>query len=289
MKKTLKSFGSQQSQVDQCIYFNQNCSLIIAIYVDDLLIVARSAAILADLKSKLNSHFKMTDLGLAKSCIGIRIHQTAVGIQLDQSVYIEEVLKRFNMTECNVATTPEATGGLTKDDDSIDKKIPYQQAVGALLFIAQATRPDIAHSVNVATRYNNTHTQIEWKFVKRIMRYLKLTKNKRLSFIHSQNRELNSDSDYASDKDDRKSTTGYIVMMTGAAVNWCSTKQKIVTLSCTEAEYMALTSTMQDVMYIKQLLVELNFDCPAYEIKADNTSAIKIAKSNAYSEQNQAH
>lgn len=162
LKKTLKSFGLMQSQVDQCIYFNQDCSLIIAIYVDDLLIVAQSATILDDLKVKLNSRFSMTDLGLAKSCIGIRIHQTEAGTQLDQSVYITEVLKRFNMTDCNPATTPEATGGLKcNDDDSNDEEIPYQQAVGALLFIAQATRPDIAHAVNVASRYNNTHTQLE--------------------------------------------------------------------------------------------------------------------------------
>lgn len=72
--------------------------------------------------------------------------------------------------------------------------------------------------------------------------------------------------------------------MAGAAINWRSTKQKIITLSSTEAEFMALTSTMQEVIYFKQLLSELNFPCPNYEIKVDNTSAIKIAKSNVFSD-----
>lgn len=285
LQKTLKEFGLIQSYVDQCIYFNEKRSVIIAIYVDDLLLLVQAPHELADLKNRLNRAFRMTDLGLAKSCIGIRIHQTESGIQLDQSVYIEEVLKRFNMTECNPATTPAATAPLTANDEN-DEAIPYQQAVGALLFIAQATRPDIAHAVNVASRFNQNHTQVEWQFVKRIMRYLKFTQNKRLSFVHSSNRNLiaYSDSDYASDKDDRKSTTGYIVLMAGAAINWRSTKQKIITLSSTEAEFMALTSTMQEVIYFKQLLSELNFPCPNFEIKVDNTSAIKIAKSNIFSD-----
>lgn len=93
----------------------------------------------------------MTDLGLANS------------IELDQSVHIMEVLKRFNMNDCNLAFTPADTvGQITNiDDDVIPENIPYPQAVGALLFIAQATRPDIAFAVNVASRYNNNHSIIE--------------------------------------------------------------------------------------------------------------------------------
>lgn len=286
LKKTLKSFGLEQSHVDQCIYFNENCTLIIAIYVDDLLIVAQSNGVLAELKTKLNNAFSMTDLGLAKSCIGIRIHQNEDGIQLDQTVYIDEVLKRFGMTDCNPAVTPAASGNtLTNATDEATEEVPYQQAVGALLFIAQATRPDIAFAVNVASRFNNSHTIVEWKFVKRIMRYLKFTQNKRLSFTFRSNYDViaYSDSDYATNKIDRKSTTGYIVMLAGAAINWRSTKQKIITLSSTEAELVAMTAAMQDLIYFKNLMCELKYFCKFY-LKVDNTSAINIAKSNIFSD-----
>lgn len=109
LDEVLTSFGLKKSSTDQCIYFNHDMELFIPIYVDDLLIVAKSDKHLASLKKTLCSHFKMTDLGLAHSIIGLRVNQKANKIEIDQSVYIAEVLKRFGMDESHPMKTPVDT------------------------------------------------------------------------------------------------------------------------------------------------------------------------------------
>lgn len=92
----------------------------------------------------------MKDMGFAKGCIGIRIIQAEKFIELDQSIYISEILNRFGMDTCKPVCTPSDTNAkLSIDMPSEElRKIPYQEAVGSLLYLAQGTRPDIAFAVN---------------------------------------------------------------------------------------------------------------------------------------------
>lgn len=290
LDKMLKNFGLIRSLNDPCLYISSTAKLYVAIYVDDFLILYRDDTELEKLKTALDKSFSMKDLGRATSIIGMRIQYDGNSVSLDQTVYIEEVLKRFGMSDSKGVSTPgeiisvkqtvEKLGEKFQNDDSL----PYMEAVGSLIYIAHATRPDIAFAVNRASQYNSCHTLQHWQDVKRIFRYLQETKNHKLIYSRSSNNTLLGfcDSDHANSPD-RKSTTGYIFLMSNAAVSWCSQKQKIIALSSTEAEFIALASAMQDALWLKQVLDELHFDIGVPHLQCDNTSTIHIAKNNNYS------
>lgn len=160
--------------------------------------------------------------------------------------------------------------------------------MGSLLYLSQGTRPDIAFAVNDVSRFNAQHSIEHWEAVIRIMRYLRGTQDKKLCYTNDcENNELHaySDADWASDLDKRRSCTGFVINMTGAAINWKSHRQDIVALSSTEAEYIALSSCVKDVLWIRQIINEIkkNFvECTV--IHGDNTSALKIANCEAFRE-----
>ena len=290
---SLKEIGLRSCKMDPCIYYTRDLELMIAIYVDDFLIFYKDATKLNDLKKTLCTKFKMKDMGSAKGCIGIRIKQSAGSIELDQETYVNEVLRRFGMLDSKPIGNPCDTNvKLSKCmvvEENAEKScgnVPYQQAVGCLLFIAQATRPDISFAVNDVSRFNNCHELAHWKAVKRIFRYLKSTANFKLVYSQCKRGELVgfTDADWASDVDCRKSVTGYVFVMSGAAVSWKSNKQQTVALSSTEAEYIALAATVQEAIWLRQLGDELGMTkrgtpCPLY---CDNQSAIKLAESTGY-------
>ncbi|KAK2574753.1 hypothetical protein KPH14_013019, partial [Odynerus spinipes] len=99
----------------------------------------------------------------------------------------------------------------------------YQQLIGALLYIAVNTRPDIAASVTILSQYNKQPTEVDWTEAKRVARYLKGTRDKRLLLGgHSETRELigYADANWAEDKIDRKSNSGYLFQYCGASISW---------------------------------------------------------------------
>ena len=162
-------------------------------------------------------------------------------------------------------------------------KVKYQSAVGSLLYLSTRTRPDIAYAVGNSARYCSEPTNSHWCAVKRILRYLRGTTDLGLLY-RPDNPNLcgYSDADWAGDINDRKSTSGYVFIMSGSAISWRSKKQSSVALSTAEAEYIALSSATQEVMWLRQLMSSLLKDYKLSEsttIYEDNQSAICIAKS----------
>lgn len=138
--------------------------------------------------------------------------------------------------------------------------MPYQELVGSLLYLSQGTRSDIAFAVNDVSRFNARHGIEHWEAVMRIMRYSCGTQNKKLCYTSDcENGDLHAYSyaDWASDFDKRRSCTSFVINMTGAAINWKSHRQDIVALSSTEAEYIALSSCVKDVLWIRQIINEI--------------------------------
>lgn len=276
------------------VFYNHNLELIVVIYVDDILIFWRDPQELAKVKAFLSSTFKMKDLGPAKNCVGIRITQTDEYIALDQTRYINEILERFNMQNSKPVATPSDNNvKLSTDLGSYDKvsedelkKIPYQAAVGCLLYLTQCTRPDITFAVNDVSRFNSNYRIPHWTAVKRIMRYLNGTKQMRLRYTRSGNCELHGycDSDYASDVDKRRSCSGYVFKMSNPAITWFSKRQSTVALSTTEAEYMSMSEATKEALWLKQLADELDPKlAKTIPLNCDNRSAIDLAESDGFS------
>ncbi len=292
LETSLKKFGLTKSQMDPCIFYDNEMKLIVAIYVDDLLIFWKNENTLENLKNFLCKTFNMKDMGRATSCIGINIKQMDGAIELDQTNYIKDILKRFGMECCKSIGNPSDVNQKLSNEMSSEvitdeerNKIPYQQAVGSLLYLAQCTRPDIVYAVNDVSRFNSNYKTAHWKAVKRIFRYLKGTMDTKLKFEKDQNFEIRgySDADWASDVDKRRSCTGYLFKLSNGAITWSSKRQQTVALSSTEAEYMAMSSATQEALWLKQLAEELDKNLrKPIKLFSDNQSAIKLSESEAY-------
>ncbi|KAL6178293.1 hypothetical protein ACLB2K_049811 [Fragaria x ananassa] len=146
------------------------------------------------------------------------------------------------MGKCNSVENPIVPGSkLTKEGEG--KKVDatqFKQVVGSLMYLT-ATRPDLMYIVCLISRYMASPTEGHLFAAKRVLRYLKGTLEYGVFYERKGAVELvaYTNSDYASDCDDRKSTSGYVFKLSGGAVAWSSKKQPIVTLSTTEAEYVA--------------------------------------------------
>lgn len=166
-------------------------------------------------------------------------------------------------------------------------KVPYMNAVGALMYLAIGTRPDIAYSVGKLAQFNSTPGVIHWKAVKHLFRYLKGTLDLRLTYraddsptsLTNTTFTTYSDADYAGCLDTRRSTSGYALKMGTGAVSWQSKKQTIVALSSTEAEYVAASIAGQEIVWMRQLLQELHYkldEASPLVMHMDNQSAIAV-------------
>ncbi|KAK9685574.1 Reverse transcriptase (RNA-dependent DNA polymerase) [Popillia japonica] len=214
--------------------------LFIGVYVDDLIFVSNNKALIKKVKNLLKEEFKMKDMGEIKSCLGFRITRDRINgkLQIDQEEYLRNVLERFNMSACNPVSTPvdlnvKLDKSLIPSTDEEKRKmnaVPYQEAIGSLLYAAQCTRPDISFVLNFLSRFNGNPGVQHWNTVKRILRYIKGTLSHKLEYRQSSSNDLVGyrDSDWASDTSDRKSTTGYIFFKGDAAISWNTRKQQTV-------------------------------------------------------------
>lgn len=261
----LQKFGLNRCKNDLCIYFSMTANLIIAVYVDDFLIFYSHKNELDVMMKFMDKSFKIKDLGLAKKCIGININQLENAIEIDQCHYVEEIFKRFNMDKCKPVKTPsDLNNKLTmrwlNETNDITGKVPHQEAVGSLMFLLLATRPDIAFAVGDVSRFNSQHCDGHWSAVKRIFRYLRGTSNLKIRYTFNNVSDFfaSSDADWGSDLDKRRSCSGYVISMSGAAIAWRSKRQPIVAQSSAESEYIALSQAVKEVIWLKQLAKELD-------------------------------
>ena len=284
--------GLTSSDADECLYIGiwDGAIIIIALYVDDLLIACSCTTVLAEVKSKLSHHFEMKDLGEARVCLGFEIYRNRSSrkLWLGQTKYAESIVDRFRMTDAKGVATPleSCLDHLGEDGEVV--KVPYREAIGSLMYLMVGTRPDIAFSVSRLARYVEHPTAAHWSAVKRIIRYVKETKH--LGIVYGgQNCGLEPlayvDADWAGDKETRKSYGGYVFLMGGGAVSWRSQQQEVVALSSTEAEYISLCSVIKESIWVQRLVCDLpgmkDMFPMGVNVMVDSQGYIKLAKSNS--------
>lgn len=226
----------------------------------------------------------MTDLGEPTSLLGRSIirNRDKREVHINQVGLIKKILLKFSMEDANPQSTPVDTQSrLVKGQEQESTDFPYAQAVGSLMYVMTATRPDIAYSVSLVSRYLSNPSSSHVTAVKRITRYLKQTINLNLTYKAKITNEVIGYcySDYASDPDDSKSVGGYAFLYGGAAISWNSKKQPNVATSSCEAEYMALSAAAKEALWIKKLLNDLRLQIAKdpITIYCDNMSAISLA------------
>lgn len=186
------------------------------------------------------------------------------------------------MTDCKPVCTPLETGlklyQAGDDSDDEERNVPYRELLGSLMYLAQGTRPDIAHAVSALSQWNTCFRKIHWRCAKRILRYLKGTINHGLHYSKSgQSLTGYADADWGNCAIDRKSYTGSVFILANCAISWESRKQRCVALSSTEAEYIAL-SAAREAIYLSAFLTEIGMSSLSkVTLHNDNQGAGKLA------------
>ena len=258
----MESINFKPCTADPCIFVTgEGADLtIVAVYVDDLIVITKTPETMKKIKENLAARFKMKDLGKLHYCLGISIqHDEERGsLWMDQRQYIQSLLKRYGLSQAKSATTPADVNVKLVKNDGVSKpvnQVNYQSMVGSLLYASIATRPDIAQAVGAVSKFNSCPTEARLTAVKRIFYYLKGTINLCTKYERSADNRLVgfSHADWAGDMNDRHSTTGNLFMMSGAAIAWSSKKQPVVAVSTTEAEYVALSAATQETVWLSRL------------------------------------
>lgn len=249
--------------------------ILVAIFVDDIIVAYSSERVLKTTKEILIQAFEIRDMGPLKFCLGIDFNQKNGVISMGQKGYIQKLLKRFDMENCKQISTPmEIRPKLIKAENKEESNVPYQNLIGALMYLAVATRPDIMYSVSYLSQFNTCYDNTHWKAAKRILRYLKGTDDFQLTYRKT-GRPMKgyADADWASCTIDRRSYTGYCFHFGGALVSWEARKQRTVALSTCEAELMAITEAFKESTHLSKLINDLKLQNGVLEIYNDNQAA----------------
>ncbi|UYV75826.1 hypothetical protein LAZ67_13001452 [Cordylochernes scorpioides] len=284
INEILIQLGMERSQYDPCVYtFRKGKEYgILGLYVDDLIIAGTDKTFNEKLASEIGRFVALKEKGENEPFIGIEIRKTEYGFDLSQAHYIDKILKKFALQECNIVQTPgdrDQSFDECQDSKPVDRTL-YQEMIGSLMHLATGTRPDISFNVSNLSRFCNDAREVHLTGVKRIYRYLKGTRDKMLRYKPSENSILvSTDASWCSTSD-AKSYSGYTVKLGNNLISWRSKKQSLVALSTCEAEMISICEGMCEVKWIKVLLEELCKDANfPTTLKTDSQSAIKWIKS----------
>jgi hypothetical protein len=290
----LQKLGFISLPSDHCLYHRRTKTsiIILALYVDDLLLAASSLDELKAFKVKLTAEFEMEDLGEASFFLGTQItrDRKARTITITQTAYLKALLVKHRMEGCHPTATPMDTAArhikgeenYRADADTIHQ---YQSVIGGIMFAMLCTRPDIAHAVSILSKYAQNPTPLHVTGAQRVLRYLSGSLTRGITYTgtgdHRSEPELTgySDSDWAQDRDDRKSISGYAFLLCGGAISWQAKKQVSPATSTVEAEYMAITAAAKETIWWRAQLQGLGYGTSSPTvIYSDSQGAITLAK-----------
>src|SRR6266516_1778891 len=251
----IKAYGFIQTFGEACIYKKVSRSSVafLILYVDDILLIGNNTEFLDSIKGYLKKNFSMK--GFLPVLQGVKLSQT----------------------QCPT----------TAEDREKMKVIPYASAIGSIMYAMLCTRPDVCLAISLAGRYQSNPGVDQWTAVKNILKYLKRTKD--MFLIYGGDKELivngYVDASFDTDLDDSKSQTGYVFLLNGGAVSWCSSKQSVVAGSTCEAEYIAASEAANEGVWMKEFISDLGVIPSAslpMKIFCDNTGAIALAKESRF-------
>ena len=287
LKQELESMGFTASEADPGLFIGQfkHGTVYLLVYVDDILVAAKSAADIQHVKDRLTEVFKVRDLGEAKYFLGMSLERDrqAKTLKMTQERLATELVSRYGMRESKTKSVPLSTSiklEQATEDNLLDREaFPYSELVGSLLYLSVCTRPDISQAVGVLARYMAKPRVEHWTAAKGVLRYIAGTLKHGICFGDgSTTVEGYCDADYASDLQTRRSTTGFVFILGGGAISWGSRLQPTVAASTSEAEYMAAAQAVKEALWLRTLLSSFRSKAGAMKIYCDSQGAIKLLK-----------
>ena len=288
---TLKKLRYERFNYEPCMYRRWSDELqtftFLAHYVDDVYITGPTDEFIEHAKEELKQYYELSDQGLAEFALGITVEWFSDGVALHQRGYINKLVEDFGLKDAKQTSWQPLPSGIKLErpkeppDTETAKhlqNLPYRSLVGAMAYLALCTRPDIAHTIGVLSRYLDCYRDEHWQAAIHLLRYLKTTRNRVLLYRYGQTDEefaysrakekVNpsdenegvtfADSDFAKCPDTRRSTGGYVIMYNGSAVDWKSKRQGQTTTSTCEAELVQLSLTGRATLWYRRFLNEYN-------------------------------
>ena len=267
-----------------CVFINktENGLAIIAVYVDDLNLI-RTPEELIKTTNYLKKEFDMKDLGKTRYCIGLQIEYCLNGVLIHQSLYTEKVLKRFYMDKSHPLSSPMVVRSLevTKDsfrpkkenEELLGSELPYLSAIGALIYLANYTRPDIVFSVNLLARYSSAPTKRHWNGIKHRLEYLRGTSDMGLFYSKTMEPQLlgYADARYLLDPQKARSQTGYIFTYGNTEISWRSVKQTMVATSSNHSEILTMHESSRECVWLRSMIQHIRESCGLFSIRNNPT------------------
>jgi hypothetical protein len=289
--KCLLNQGFTTCSSAPCLYVREMPTgfILVGIFVDDLLVINATGDpnAITELWTALGRYYDVKAETKLTKFLGAEYTELPEGLHLHLNQYITNVLARFNMSTCIAEDLPEPAELDLETPESVallgktDKK-EFQEITGSCMFAMIACRPDIAHATNMLSRRMNKPRVCDARAARHLLRYLQGTKQHGLFFRYeplpgTRGLEAFSDSDWAQDRDARRSTTGYIVFYNGTPISWHSGLQPVISTSSCEAEYTALADCTREVIYLRNLVYFLHQPVQdPVKIHVDNQGAVDL-------------
>jgi Reverse transcriptase (RNA-dependent DNA polymerase) len=290
----LTALGFKVSNIDPCLLYKESKSgmVYLCLYVDDVLLIGDTEAI-NEAVNGIKKTYSIKEIGKMYEYVGCTIIPDDDKIQLIQPDLIQKLKKIFGpgSEKSMVYSTPAAPGEIiirpVEGDELVtsEEQTYFRKGVGMLLYLVKHSRPDISNAVRELAKVMDGASPRHMKNLHRTVKYVLDTKDK--SLVLKPTNMLNnkewiltgrSDSDYAGDKQTRTSVSGYVIYLNGALISWKSRGQKSVTLSSTEAEYIALAELCTEIIFIKMVIESIGMTVKTpVTLHADNIGAIFLA------------
>lgn len=292
LTKTLEEIGLYKVNNCNCTYYCGN-SVVILIYVDDMVIYGRTENDIDKITNKLKEKFDLKILGKTKRLLGVEFEESNSKFLIHQIPYIEEICKKYEYLNFPITSLPIAKGiqyskrqcPQTSEESECMDKIPYRNVLGCLSFLASRTRPDISYAVNIFSQFQNNPGMEHWNGLLKLLGYVSKTRNYKLKLECMGSGLIGfSDADFAANRDDRISMGGQFIMIGNAPVTWRTFKEKSVSLSTMEAEFISMVESIKELTWLDNIVSECSkyFEFIHNEkpiLLADNQAAIDFLKS----------
>ena len=280
----LQEHGFETSEADPSLFTltQGGNKAYLLIYVDDALICG-SKRIVDGVVDMLGDAFKIRKLGPASYFLGMEITRDRGmrQLELSQAKYTTTILQQFNMEDAKPRSVPmDANTKLCKEgDDFMDDAGPYAELLGMLLYLSTCTRPDIAFSVGMLARFMSHPREEHFAYAKGILHYLRSTAARGIKFKDDDvTLKGYCDSDYAADPDKRRSTGGYVFIITGGAISWASKLLPTVATSTLEAEYMSAAWAAKEALWLRKLMATFEGKVQPCKLFCDNQGALALMR-----------
>lgn len=293
LRGLLENIGIKPLEIDQSAYKSvQGVPIILLCHVDDILALSPSNDRIQEVYQALSQTIGLKDLGEAKTFLGLEIERNRPSkvISLHQKAYTRRILasfykegKRYKTSKYGAIPLPIGVKYEPNIEKATESEVKqYQKEVGSLLYLTTKTRPDLAYSIGLLSRYMSNPSQIHFQALGKVWNYLYTYPDLGLTYQSGPQIQAYCDADWGGDIGTRRSTTGLISLYRGAPLIWASKLQKTVALSSCEAEYMALKEAIKEQEYLKGLTNSIKEFFKAPEglktLYTDSLSALELAK-----------